>query len=329
MNKDPHGEMCMRQRIKKRATNRKIIKRREVIKMAENEAMKKEPQEKANINIPGWRILGFLLVIYDVLVIHLAYFLALWIRFDCVYSAIPVMYLRPYRSLITWYAIGCVPVFAILKLYRGIWKYAGQSELLRILFASCMTSIIYNFLIIVLYNRMPLSYFITGWGLQTSFLILPRFWHSVVRFLRNGMLQSTDKTAERVMIIGAGDAGQKALCDLNMSRETNDKAVCFIDDDRNKWGRSIGGVPIAGGHETIFENVDKYRVGMIFIAIPEATTEYRNEILSICEMTKCEVKVLPETYQQMIGQMNTGSMPEATTEDTQPDPEEGKGGDGQ
>ena len=72
------------------------------------------------------------------------------------------------------------------------------------------------------------------------------------------------------MIIGAGAAGQMILRDANRSTALNDKVVCLIDDNPNKWGRYIDGTPIVGGRDTILENVEKYQVDKIYIALPSA-----------------------------------------------------------
>ena len=68
---------------------------------------------------------------------------------------------------------------------------------------------------------------------------------------------------ERVMIIGAGQAGQMILRDLSSNREVHDKVVCIIDDNPNKWNRFIENVPIVGGRDAILESVERYQVEKI------------------------------------------------------------------
>ena len=103
------------------------------------------------------------------------------------------------------------------------------------------------------------------------------------------------------MLIGAGAAGQMILRDLHNAKEINERVCCIIDDDKNKWGRFIDGVPIVGGRDDIFLNVEKYKIEKIFLAIPSATAMARRDILNICKETNCELKNLPGVYEFVTG----------------------------
>ena len=161
---------------------------------------------------------------------------------------------------------------------------------------------------------MPLSYYVMGAVLQFLFLLVPRFSYRLLLFIRSGR-RHTDETAGRVMIIGAGQAGQMLLRDLNTAKELNDKAVCFIDDNQNKWGRFMEGVPIVGGREDILLNVEKYHVTKIFLAIPTASAADKKEIINICNETDCELKQLPGIYQLVLGQVSVSAMRDVKVED--------------
>ena len=105
------------------------------------------------------------------------------------------------------------------------------------------------------------------------------------------------------------------LRDLKTSDRLNDKPVCVIDDNPNKWNRPIEGVPIVGGRETILENVEKYKVTKIFFAVPSMPREDRKEILGICNETGCEVKMLPGMYQLASGQITVSELRDVAIED--------------
>ncbi len=261
-----------------------------------------------------WQLIALCLMVCDFLSIHISYFLALWVRFDCVYSAIPGRYMQAYLHTITIYAAGAIVLFWFFKMYRSIWRYASYSELIRTFLASGCTSLIHIILISVLFGRMPLSYYLWGSSLQFIFLVVPRFSYRLLLFMRAGM-KHTDETAGRVMIIGAGQAGQMLLRDLKTAKELNDKAVCFIDDNPNKWGRLVEGVPVVGGREEILLNVEKYHITKIFFAIPSASAHDKKEILGICNETGCELKQLPGIYQLVLGQVSVSAMKDVKVED--------------
>ena len=161
---------------------------------------------------------------------------------------------------------------------------------------------------------MPLSYYLLGATIQGIFLIVIRFSYRFALLIKDGW-RMRQGPVKRVMIVGAGEAGQQILRDLKSAKELSDRPVCFIDDDVNKQGRMLMGVPVVGGRENIFENVKKYHVDKIFIAIPSAPAAEKKEIVNICNETECDVKILPGMYQLMLGQLTVSAMRDVSVED--------------
>ncbi len=260
------------------------------------------------------RILAAVLVCYDLVAIHISYFAALWVRFDCVYSAIPVEFFEPFRHFIVPYAILCVLVFWAMKLYSSVWRYASYMELVRTMLGSIGMSLVHVLLITVIYRRMPLSYYLWGLLLQCFLLLAARFSYRMLLFLREHF-KKVDETGGRVMLIGAGSAGQMLLRDINRAKELSDRVVCIIDDDSSKWNHYIEGVPIVGGRDVILASAEKYHVSKIYIAIPTASAADKAEIINICNETSCELKQLPGMYQLVLGQLTVSAMKDVSVED--------------
>ena len=84
---------------------------------------------------------------------------------------------------------------------------------------------------------------------------------------------------------------------------------------RTKWNRYIDGIPIVGGRDDILFNVDKYQIKKIYIAIPSATVQERQDILNICKETGCELKNLPGMYQLLLGEVTVSAMQDVSIED--------------
>ena len=261
-----------------------------------------------------WQVMAFLLMCYDVAAIHVAYFLALWSRFDFVFSHIPKQYLEPYKKFITVYAVFCIVVFWAFKLYRSVWRYASYTELVRTLEASVLTSVVHIVAITKLYARMPITYY--AWGMMFQFLLLIgiRFSYRAFLYLR-ATRKSSDDEADRVMLIGGGTAGQTILRELKTAAEVHDKVVCVIDDNPNKWNRFMEGVPVVGGRNDIPAAVKKYHVKKIYLAIPSASAQDKRDIISICNETGCELKQLPGVYQLVLGQVSVSAMKDVSVED--------------
>lgn len=261
-----------------------------------------------------WKNVAILLAIYDLIASNMAYFLALWMRFDCKFSAIWPDYLGAWAKFTPIYAVFCMIVFWKSRLYKSIWKYASYTELMYLITATGITGLFHTLFITILYRRMPISYYCVGIMLQFIFMTGVRFSYRLIL-----LLQSQQRIAHseesRVMVIGAGNAGQEIIRDIKCSKEIDDKVCCIIDDDPNKWGRYIEGVPIVGGRDAILKSAAKYQIKKIYLAIPSATAEQRRDILNICKETNCELKNLPGMYQLVKGEISVSKMRKVSVED--------------
>ena len=269
------------------------------------------PVKKA---VKHWQIIVVYLVIYDIVAANLSYFLALWFRFDCAFSEIPRNYLEAWKGFIPVYAVVCVLVFWAFRLYKSMWRFASFPELVRITTASVLASALHVLLITQLYRRMPISYDIIGAAFQYIFITGIRFSYRLLMYFREMSNRSMGKR-DRVMLIGAGNAGQMIIRDIAGTPNATEKVCCIIDDNANKWGRYIHNVPIVGGRESILENVEKYNIDKIYLAIPGASAEERRDILNICKETDCELKNLPGLYQLVSGEVTVNELKPVSVED--------------
>ena len=264
--------------------------------------------------IARWQVISLFLAIYDVIAIHAAYFAALWARHDFIYSAIREDFLYNYQHFITPYALVSLFIFAFFKLYNSMWRFASYVELVRTFEACAITTVGHAVFIILIFGRMPITYCLGGAILQFALVLGIRFSYRTLIFLRSSF-SGPSETADRVMLIGAGSAGQMILRDIVRSREVDEKVVCIIDDNQNKWNRFLDGVPIVGGRDDILLYVDKYKIDKIYFAIPSASVEEKREILNICNETGCELKQLPGMYQLVLGQVTVSAMKNVSVED--------------
>lgn len=272
----------------------------------------------SRLNPPAkhWQIIAFYLMVYDLLAVSGSYFLALWLRFDGLFSAIPDAYLTAWMRFAPIYGIFSLVVFWQLRLYQSVWRFASFNELNRVIFASAITALFHTLVITLFFLRMPISYYIIGAGIQFLLVLAIRFSYRFILLERGKRTKHRQQlSASRVMLIGAGEAGQMILRDLHKSDEVNDRIMCIIDDNRNKWGRDIDGVPIVGGRNDILLNVEKYKIEKIYVAIPSATPVQRRDILGICQETGCELKNLPGIYQFVDGTVRADAMKPVEVED--------------
>ena len=274
----------------------------------ENEIKKKIE----GFHLEHWHIIALGLMLYDALALGLSYLIALWLRFDLRYSMIERPYMEAWAAFLPFYVLFSLAVFWHLKLYKSIWRFASYSELLRVSLATVICSVFHLIGITLFFRRMPISYYFIGAMLQYFAVLGIRFSYRFILLIRGVRAKGIQS---RIMIIGAGSAGQMLIRDIQRAREINGEVVCIIDDNQNKWGRLIDNIPVVGGRESILEAVDKFSVDQIFLVIPSATVAQRRDILQICNETNCELKNLPGMYQLVTGQVTASAMRKVSVED--------------
>lgn len=279
-------------------------------------------QAKANAvrytkkKVEHWQVVSLALAGYDAVSIVIAFFLALWFRFDCRYSMIPKEFLGAYLKFIGIYVIFSLFVFWRLRLYNSIWRFASYSELVRMIVATGISSLFHCTGMTLFLGRMPLSYYFFGTVIQFGMTLMVRFAYRFVLLERSKRRKTEEiAKAKRVLLIGGGKAGQIILRDIKTAKELKDIVCCIIDDNPNKWGRYIEGVPIVGGRDDILSCVERYKIDKIIVAVPSATAEEKRDILNICKETGCELKNLPGVYQFLTGEVKVSALRDVDVEE--------------
>ena len=279
-------------------------------------------RDKKNIlPLEHWQIISIGMAIYDAVAVNAAFYIALWLRYDCRFAEIPFFYIDALKTIAPIYSVVCIIIFKLCRMYNTIWRFAGAHEIYLSFLANAFSLAAQLVLttvgarlfgVAVGFERMPITYYCIGIILQFIFVMGIRFSYRIVLSLRGRRGSAGTK---RVMLIGAGAAGQMILRDLNRSYSDSDRICCIIDDNPNKWNRYMEGVPVVGGRNDIFSSVKKYRIQKIILAIPSATPEQRRDILSICSETDCELKQVTVLYQKMGQIVDASSIRDVSIED--------------
>lgn len=273
-------------------------------------------KEKKNLHrrMERWEFVSLGLLLYDALAVNAAYFLALWLRYDMRYSAIPPEYLAAFLRFAPVYTAVCLAVFFLLRLYNSLWRFASFNELARSLGATVITCVFHWVGMNAFVCRMPVAYYVIGALGQFLMVTAIRFAYRFVRLLSASRRKSA-RAVHNAMIIGAGAAGQAVLRELKTSEAADAVPRCIIDDDPNKWGRTIDGVPVVGGREVIAETAERYGVDQILIAIPTLSMQERGRLLTLCSETGCQLKTLPALYQLANGEVSLNKLRPVAVED--------------
>ena len=273
--------------------------------------MKKDPSTR----LEHWQRIALWMTLYDGIVVNAAYFLALLLRHEMRFSLIDVEYIQTWISFTPIYTVFCIALFWGLHLYQSMWRFASYYELAMTTIACGISAAFHITMIALFYSPMPISYYVMGAFFQYVMVLGIRFAYRLFLMQHAPKEKPLDKESPRILLVGAGNAGQVILRDLHKAKEINGRVCCIIDDNPNKWNRYIDGVPIVGGRECIPEMVEKYGIRKIYVCIPSASETERRRILKICQQTGCELKNLPGIYQIVNGDISVSAMKEVAIED--------------
>ena len=254
-----------------------------------------------------------LLICVDALLIAAALLLALLVRFEFDLRGameagfLPVVWkFLPFQLLLT------VIIFAIFGLYTSLWAFAGMEEALHIVAAACISALAQYAIIRLSGSYLPKSFPILNALLLSCFVAGERFSYRIIRMELHGR---RDARAVRTMLIGAGAAAAIAVADLSRSDRARNRVVCIIDDDPQKQGRKLRGIPIVGTRDDICAMARRYRVQEIILAIPSAGARQKREILSLCQQTGCATKMLPSLAEIASGRVSLKQVRDVRIED--------------
>jgi FlaA1/EpsC-like NDP-sugar epimerase len=251
-----------------------------------------------------------LAILHDLVMIPLAWLGAYWLRFNL--DPIPEGYLlAALQGLLIVVTIQAI-AFQYFGLYRGVWRFASLPDLVRIVRA-ILVGATCSALLLFLITRMegvPRSVFPLYILLLVTFLGGSRL---LVRWSKDRRICNGD--AKRVLIVGAGRAGEMLVRDLLRSRDEVYAPVGFVDDARGKQGREIHGVRVLGSCDEITDFVDRLDIDFIVLALPSATSRQMRRLVGLCNKAGVPFRTLPPLEQLMAGQVTLNQLREVSIDD--------------
>ncbi len=251
------------------------------------------------------------LITYDVLAVMASCALGILLRFDLSYAKMMstaggYMWQENIWRFLPINIVLTIFIFNIFHLYSSLWTYAGIPEMTSTVSACLVTSMLQAAGMIFFHFTMPRSYYFQYASVLTALVLVSRFAY---RLFRTFVQKRTESARNKnVMVIGAGEAGNSLIREMNTSKYIQKSVMCVIDDDRAKIGNYIHGVKVVGGREDILEAAAQYDIDEIIIAIPSAARQQLKEILDVCKETKCELKTLPGIYQLVNGEVSVSQL---------------------
>lgn len=249
----------------------------------------------------------FFLFLTDTFLLNACVYLSLIMRFDVGIVSIEPQYISNYVENVLPYTIMSLLIFWLFRLYHSLWQYASIAEVYRIAEACIIVELVHFLSNKIMGNMLPRSCYFNAAIYLIIAICASRFMYRMIRTVLNKYRNI--KTSNNVMIIGAGEATNVIMREIqNSSYLANSNIACIIDDDRRKVGKYIRGIKVIGTRDKIKEAAKLYDIDEIIFAIPSASNEVKRDILNICKETDCTLKILPGVYQMVDGEINVNSI---------------------
>lgn len=254
------------------------------------------------------RLLVFCL---DLVLIALAFAFSFLLRFD---FQLPEAFLPHFKQGLLVVLLIKPLVFLSSGLYRNLWRYASLQDGIEIAKVVTLSTVIAGFVLMYLrhFAPYPRSIFILDWFLLLALMSASRL---VWRIYRETVIIPRQGTGQRTLIVGAGEAGSQLLKEIRRQQDSNFTVVGFVDDDRQKTGMKLHGVPVLGTTAQLSDLIDRYSVEDVIIAIPSAGSSVLREIVKACDHCKVRFKILPAMHDIIEGKVSVSQIKDIEIED--------------
>lgn len=259
-------------------------------------------------------LLPMFLASLDIISVILAAFISIYLRFDS--DKIPANYLSMLISYLPLAVIIYLLSFYVFKLYGRIWRYASATELIAVVMANLVGSAVWYSISLYIGAVLPRSLYVFTFLLLIFFIggirTALRFYSYVMNKPKYKQMQ---RKKNKVLIIGAGDAGAMLLREIERYHIANRQVVGFIDDDTNKTGKILLGVKVLGTRNELVKIAAEKGIDEIIIAMPSVKGKEIKAIISICKQTNCKLTILPGLYEIIEGKVSISQLRPVDIED--------------
>ena len=249
-----------------------------------------------------------LVVGLHLLLIVLANYLAFWLRFD---GAIPNEEWQLFVQMLPWLVVLRGAIFIPFRLYEGLWRYTSIGDLRNIIGGVLASTFV--FYVIVHWGLSLTAYPKTVFLIDSMLLVSLLGGVRLARRIYRGFGYPDRK--KRILIYGAGDAGEMVVRDIKNNPFYEYEPIGFIDDDTNKTGRWIHGIKVFGTRETLSRIFEEQKPHAVLVAISRAEPAVIRKVVKALESYKVPIKTLPNLRDVLGGQIEVSQIRNLAIED--------------
>ncbi len=251
------------------------------------------------------------LILVDIFLVSFSLSAALYLRFDW---NIPNIFISRLGYLLLPAIFINLIVFYLAGLYRRLWRYASVDEVVLIAVTVAIGTLGTYFFSAFFDWMLPRGAYVIHFFLLLILLGGSRIF---LRVLPNSLKEvRKGNELRKILVIGAGDVGVMVSRELKrLQSRFNARVIGFIDDDRNKQGQLIQGVPVLGGREEIPRLVNEIGIDEIVLAIPSAPYRTMRHFLELCSRLKVQIKTVPSVFEILEGKISFSRLKDVEIED--------------
>ena len=253
-----------------------------------------------------WRI-----ILHDIVVIPIAWLGAYWLRYNL--EEIPDEFLQS--------AVFALPVVVTVQamtsifvgVHRGEWRFVSLPDLSLIFRSVLVGTTAIAFTLFIVAERLmyvPRSVFILYALILLALMCGSRLFYRLIK-----ERHFSTRSGRKVVILGAGTAGEQLLRDLRRNHPDRYNIVAFLDDDPNKIGRQIHRIPIVASPDVLQDLIQRWDIDLVLIAVPSANDAQMQRLVALCERSGVEFRTLPGAHELVSGSVQLGDMREVRIDD--------------
>jgi FlaA1/EpsC-like NDP-sugar epimerase len=233
---------------------------------------------------------NILLSVFDIVMVLVAYFVALWIRLD--FSLRNIAYFNHLVELIPVIVIAYFIAFKLAKIDKTLWASPSVDEALRVSLASLIGfAVVFVFCEYITPIHLPLSVHFIALMLVVLMMLFVRFSFRIYRLL-SSLTSNSSESCKRTLIVGGGEAGSMLFKEILQNKKYNNKVIGFLDDDAYKVGKLIMGIPVLATSEQVGTLAVNEKIDVIYIAMPSVSVKRQNEIAKLCYGSQAKVYMI-------------------------------------
>ncbi|MFO7802525.1 MAG: nucleoside-diphosphate sugar epimerase/dehydratase [Desulfovermiculus sp.] len=268
-----------------------------------------------------------LVLLFDALLLCASLYAANLIRFDL---HVPSKHLELYFWALPVVLPVKLGVFYFFDLYHGMWRYTSISDLINVIKASFASTLLIVFLLLYInrFQGYSRSVFVIDLLLTimciSGFRVAVRFFYerSFKDLALGAVLKKTLrrmgpplKDRQKLLIVGAGDCGEKMYREIRDSGRLQSEVVGFVDDDPVKRGRKIHGTPVYGPVDRLREIKNRLKATQVLIALPSARGQEMRRIVDCCKQSGLSYKTVPSMAELIDGRVTYSSIRDVAYQD--------------